>query len=578
MKKIIFALLFLIGAEIYSQCPAGQYYDPVSGYCFDNADSYTEFLGHGIRLRKWAIGDNPGLGYNWNIDDIADIFLHREFEYQVNQIRVTNGTVLIGSAAKLDIGSQSIGSPSWASAKLVFEDVTKKGLVPFRVGDILFSRSIAKDGAGYDANGNIIDSDALIRQFIYEVDSVSGLNVWVIPHIDTLAPANKGEPQSGDTFVKIGNVNTGANLIELASDLKYPPRITLIVDVKSWSDYLAEDHKAVVIGNMNGLTDADGVPIVNDYYGIMIDGGINGGKAILKNVELTISGGSARDEIDSLVAANLLLGDMAYEDIVELAKLGSTIIQGGYLKTTLLDVAYIYAQAANITNTLTMGTLGTAGTIQSYGWNGTANGFQLVGGSTPSFHLIGGSIEGATIVGAEGIATLPTAMMYAYGGFQAGTSTPTMISNVGITMTKGISASGNTGKVLRSDGLAFIPATLGFSDLSGTTSVVQTTGSYSNPTWITSLAGSKISGVVPSATVAASADYASEAGYASNADQANYASSVAWSSITSKPSTFTPSAHTHSIPDVTGLATQLNTMQLQINDLNDRVIVLEGYH
>lgn len=37
-------------------------------------------------------------------------------------------------------------------------------------------------------------------------------------------------------------------------------------------------------------------------------------------------------------------------------------------------------------------------------------------------------------------------------------------------------------------------------------------------------------------------------------------SSVDWSNIQNKPSTFPPSAHTHAISDVTGLQTQLNTM------------------
>ena len=38
------------------------------------------------------------------------------------------------------------------------------------------------------------------------------------------------------------------------------------------------------------------------------------------------------------------------------------------------------------------------------------------------------------------------------------------------------------------------------------------------------------------------------------------ATSIDWANVTNKPSTFTPSAHTHAISDVTGLQTQLNTM------------------
>ena len=41
------------------------------------------------------------------------------------------------------------------------------------------------------------------------------------------------------------------------------------------------------------------------------------------------------------------LKSMAYQDVVEYAKLGSTILTGGYIKTELLDVAYIKANVIN---------------------------------------------------------------------------------------------------------------------------------------------------------------------------------------------------------------------------------------
>jgi len=51
----------------------------------------------------------------------------------------------------------------------------------------------------------------------------------------------------------------------------------------------------------------------------------------------------------------------------------------------------------SILSTLTMGSSGTNGIIQSYGWNGTSAGFKMNGGATPSFELIGGTITGGTI-------------------------------------------------------------------------------------------------------------------------------------------------------------------------------------
>jgi len=42
------------------------------------------------------------------------------------------------------------------------------------------------------------------------------------------------------------------------------------------------------------------------------------------------------------------LGQLAYEDQVELAKLGSTVIQGGYLRTELIQANSIYAEHLNV--------------------------------------------------------------------------------------------------------------------------------------------------------------------------------------------------------------------------------------
>jgi len=53
----------------------------------------------------------------------------------------------------------------------------------------------------------------------------------------------------------------------------------------------------------------------------------------------------------------------------------------------------------SVLSTLTLGSASAYGTIQSYGWNGTANGFQLQGGASPSFTLIGGTLTSSAITG-----------------------------------------------------------------------------------------------------------------------------------------------------------------------------------
>lgn len=56
---------------------------------------------------------------------------------------------------------------------------------------------------------------------------------------------------------------------------------------------------------------------------------------------------SAKGYADSLISA---LGELAHEDLVEIAKLGTSIIQGGYIKTDIIDVVALFAQQITAQN------------------------------------------------------------------------------------------------------------------------------------------------------------------------------------------------------------------------------------
>ena len=136
----------------------------------------------------------------------------------------------------------------------------------------------------------------------------------------------------------------------------------------------------------------------------------------------TITGGSITigtgDSIFKADSNGIYLGDATF------ANAPFRVTQGGALyasSTTIsgalttgagsdIDGTYIDSIVANkitagtgiinslsVLSTLTMGSIGTDGTIQSYGWNGSVDGFQILGGSNPSFTLIGGAITGTVI-------------------------------------------------------------------------------------------------------------------------------------------------------------------------------------
>ena len=91
------------------------------------------------------------------------------------------------------------------------------------------------------------------------------------------------------------------------------------------------------------------------------------------------------------------LGDLATEDMVELAKLGTTVVSGGYILTSLINATAVVAAVANITHTLTIGNASTSGTIQSYGFVSGSTGWQI---SKSGFEVNNGDINGGTITGA----------------------------------------------------------------------------------------------------------------------------------------------------------------------------------
>ena len=79
---------------------------------------------------------------------------------------------------------------------------------------------------------------------------------------------------------------------------------------------------------------------------------------------------SAQSDVDTLSGS---LGGLAYDDLVESAKLGTTIIDGGYIKPDLLDVDTILGVNATFSGALNAvtGTLGTL-TVESTGYVQTA--------------------------------------------------------------------------------------------------------------------------------------------------------------------------------------------------------------
>lgn len=83
---------------------------------------------------------------------------------------------------------------------------------------------------------------------------------------------------------------------------------------------------------------------------LLTDGALSSQKILnLEANKITVIGGKIQDGVISGADAwnakvdSGDLGNMAFEDLVELSKLGTTVVDGGYLKTILIDAQYIQA-------------------------------------------------------------------------------------------------------------------------------------------------------------------------------------------------------------------------------------------
>lgn len=107
------------------------------------------------------------------------------------------------------------------------------------------------------------------------------------------------------------------------------------------------------------------------------------------------------------------LGDMAYQDLVESAKLGSTIIEGGYIESGLLTANNIVTGQMNadrLASTSGAGTVWSGGGLVSSNFNGNVagnigsptQGFRLssnAAGTSADPNIYGAYIKGATLEG-----------------------------------------------------------------------------------------------------------------------------------------------------------------------------------
>lgn len=148
---------------------------------------------------------------------------------------------------------------------------------------------------------------------------------------------------------------------------------------------------------INGTTDSTTINGGKLTTGTVIADSIRSNYLYGKHIvggDISIGGGKFTvDSLGILTATDVLITGAIETD-------SGSVVRGDYIDYLVANKITAGTGIINnlsVFSTLTMGSALTDGTIQSYGWNGTANGFQIKGGAAPTVSVIGGTITGGTV-------------------------------------------------------------------------------------------------------------------------------------------------------------------------------------
>ena len=314
--------------------------------------AYVEMLSELVAMKK-NIGSSSYFsgfaGSGWRLDlatnhlTIDELTVRKAmsvYELVINQIRGTNGALWVSDAAKVS---------AVAGNRMTIDTAGSSSLVPFMVNDVI--RCQRWTGSN-------------VKYYVATVTEV-GSN-----YIDVTKTDGTSAFEAGDEIVRIGNTSNASRqgAIYLTASDNNAPYLDVLDGVVSAS--LTGKTKAR-LGKLDGITSpvwgalsGYGVYTSRGYFeGVSVSGVINvtGGNAettIGAQAKATAAQTAAISSAatDATTKANTAqtnaqtyasglvtnlqnsLGDLAFENLIGLAKLDSTVIQGGYIKSTLLDV------------------------------------------------------------------------------------------------------------------------------------------------------------------------------------------------------------------------------------------------
>lgn len=320
-------------------------------------------------------------------DDLTVRGRMRVYELLIQQIRATNGSLLVTSSSKV-VTTSSSTNPLWtvngsqltfngSNATLTFtlytittstsdEDAAaKRTYHGFLTGDIIRAQQVEWNGSAF---GGIIQSNL-------EVTSVTNLYTYKAAFVSGDAPAISYD------FVRLGSASDSARrgVVYLTSDDSAAPFIDIVDGVTSHTAWNSAGVKRVRVGKLTGISDAD-------FGGALAGYGLYGNNVYLKG-QIVVTAGSLGGLAAADVNANVTTIDGGHitantitASQIAAGTITATEIAASTITSDRLNVSTLSAINANM-GSLTSGSI-VIGSTNKIWLNDSADGALNIGGST----------------------------------------------------------------------------------------------------------------------------------------------------------------------------------------------------
>ena len=220
------------------------------------SNSYTSgFAGSGWQVTH----DSNSSEYTAEFDNLTVRGTMSVYELLIQQIRATNGSLIIGSADKVEQVEDLGGNPNVYKLTIASDENSGSGgadFIHFTENDLILAQKWS--GTSSEETGGGYDPVKRVRATVTETSNSSGSSLNADEFKVTL--------ESGDSisasdlpldFVRIGNT-TDANRqggIYLTSEDTGAPFIDIFNEVDAWADWRSIDKTKARIGRLDGVTD-----------------------------------------------------------------------------------------------------------------------------------------------------------------------------------------------------------------------------------------------------------------------------------------------------------------------------------